>query len=258
MEYISFDSLYFSVIVGTSLFGFILAFTIYFIVKYSVLQKQFLLKQIEFQDKIIKFEAELLNETNEQFRRELHDNFGSLLSITRMQLKAHMGLINEDQQKLILSSILMIDELIKEVKNKSNFLLQNQFYENDLNLAVERLVQSINDANSLMIDFKAKGLGLRFQEKNGIQVYRMIQEILNNTIQHSKAEIISLEMEGFEDCYIINYYDNGCGFDVNDSFFTSGYGLKTLAERAKLIGGKLHIESKKNVETKIDFILSYE
>jgi signal transduction histidine kinase len=257
MEFTSFDSLFYSVLAGTILFGFILTFTAYFIFKYSALQKQFLLKQIEFQDNIIKFEADLLNETNEQFRRELHDNFGSLLSITRMQLKAHMGLIKEDQQKLIVSSILMIDELIKEVKNKSNFLLQNQFYENDLNLAVERLVQSINDANSLMIDFKSKGLELKFQEKNGMQVYRMIQEMLNNAIQHSKAKVISLEMEGFEDYYAIKYFDNGCGFDVNDSLFSSGYGLKTLSERAKLIGGKLNIESRKNIETKIDFVLSY-
>ena len=216
-----------------------------------------LLKQIEFKDKIIKLETDLLRETNEQFRRELHDHFGSLLSIVRMQLTAHQRIIPESQHKLISSSILMVDELIKDVKSKSNFLLQHQFYEDNFNKAVEQLVHFINDTNSISIHFKTAGIDLKFQEKNGLQVYRMIQEILHNAIQHSNANIIILEMVGLEEQYMVKYYDNGCGFDMNDELFKPGFGLKTLKERAELIGGNLTIESRKNFDTIIEFVLLY-
>lgn len=247
---LSIDSILFPIIIGTILFGLLILFTIYFVVKYSEAQKKLLLKQLEFNDKLLKIENEIRNDTNEILRRELHDNFGSILSIIRMQLKAYVSNIKDDGTSLVSKSIDLTDDLIKDVKNLSATLKQSDFFEINLFKSLEKLIESINDSNVIKISYQFPEFKTELPSNISIHLFRIFQELFNNSIQHSKAASISVIVKVENDELVFEYIDDGIGFDKNDLNFKEGSGLNSIRERADIIHVKMQVESIKNVMTK--------
>ena len=79
-----------------------------------------------------------------------------------------------------------------------------------------------------------------------IHVFRIFQELFNNSIQHSQAKSINVQTKEENGSLIFEYTDDGIGFDENDLNFKEGTGLSTIRERAGHIGAKLKFESVKN------------
>jgi len=77
-----------------------------------------------------------------------------------------------------------------------------------------------------------------------IHLYRIIQEIVHNTIKHANAGILLIELKSSGDQLVLLSKDNGCGFDYKvQSAKSQGLGLRNLNSRAELLGGKLLVES---------------
>ncbi len=90
-------------------------------------------------------------------------------------------------------------------------------------------------------------------EKDEINIYRIVQESLNNVLKHSEATNALVEIKRDEKSLIIIIKDNGKGFDTADSRNKGGgLGLVGLKERTQLLGGKLFVDSKINEGTKIE------
>jgi signal transduction histidine kinase len=81
-------------------------------------------------------------------------------------------------------------------------------------------------------------------------LFRIFQELFNNSIQHSKAASISIIVKVENDELVFEYIDDGIGFDKNDLNFKEGSGLNSIRERADIIHVKMQVESIKNVMTK--------
>jgi signal transduction histidine kinase len=88
------------------------------------------------------------------------------------------------------------------------------------------------------------------------ELYRIIQELVNNLLQHSAANRIYFSIDSLEDKLIIEIIDNGIPFDFFGTIkVTSGMGLKNIVSRAKHIGATLD-QSKKTSENKITLLLT--
>ncbi len=74
-----------------------------------------------------------------------------------------------------------------------------------------------------------------------IALFRVIQEALNNTAKHSKADLVRLSLGKKEDKIELNIEDNGMGFDLEN--YRKGLGLTSMRERTELSGGSFEIES---------------
>ena len=74
-----------------------------------------------------------------------------------------------------------------------------------------------------------------------IALFRVIQEALNNTAKHSKADLVRLSLGKKEDKIELNIEDNGMGFDLEN--YRKGLGLTSMRERTELLGGSFAIES---------------
>ena len=89
---------------------------------------------------------------------------------------------------------------------------------------------------------------------NEILVFRIIQEILNNTIKHSKAQNIQAEIVHRGNSLFFIFTDDGVGFDVKEATqrpsSSRGIGLTSMVNRAKLIGGQLTLWSQPGAGTK--------
>ncbi len=74
-------------------------------------------------------------------------------------------------------------------------------------------------------------------------LYRMIQEILSNSLKHGKATRVKVIMNFTEDEFVISFSDNGVG---TDKIVESGLGLKSIRERVAEIEGIVHMKSSKD------------
>jgi two-component system, NarL family, sensor kinase len=80
-----------------------------------------------------------------------------------------------------------------------------------------------------------------FDESSEVLIYRILQELVNNTLKYSKANTIEVQMKKLRGEYQIDYKDNGIGFDKAKA--KKGLGLKSIASRVDILNGKLSIES---------------
>jgi len=79
-----------------------------------------------------------------------------------------------------------------------------------------------------------------------LHLFRIVQELLNNSIRHGKATLIRLELHDADEKMELLYKDNGKGFFVKKALKESGLGLKNIKSRVAILNGNLHVQSKLN------------
>jgi signal transduction histidine kinase len=87
----------------------------------------------------------------------------------------------------------------------------------------------------------------KLSKENELQLYRIVQEALNNTMKHAKAKAAKVTIDTLDNNLHVEIKDNGIGFDYDKKTLDSkSFGLKSIFQRANAIGGKAKIESDAN------------
>jgi signal transduction histidine kinase len=77
-----------------------------------------------------------------------------------------------------------------------------------------------------------------------LHLFRIIQELINNTVKHGKAKYCVLKISPTGKQLNFDYSDNGIGFNKNDKDSKKGLGMKNIESRVSLLNGNHHIKSK--------------
>src|SRR5690606_37332738 len=116
-----------------------------------------------------------------------------------------------------------IDKISHEVRELSYQMMPVTLKELGLLKAVEELLNRNLSHNNIEFELNTLGFGEeRLSEKIEVTVYRICQELINNTLKHSKASRISLLMQLREDMLQVTFEDDGIGFDAEN--VTKGIG----------------------------------
>lgn len=110
--------------------------------------------------------------------------------------------------------------------------------------AVEGLIEQLDETEGLNATCEIIGDTKRLPENTEIMVYRIIQEMVNNTLKHAEAKNISLNMNILPKLLKINYSDDGKGFNVDEKLESKSIGLTSIQSRVNYLSGKLNVESK--------------
>ena len=81
------------------------------------------------------------------------------------------------------------------------------------------------------------------EKEVSLTLYRIVQEGLRNISKHACANHISVSLKGLEQGVLLSIQDDGIGFDLAEAKVSPGLGLSSLAERVRLVGGELSIQS---------------
>ena len=223
---------------------------------YKHRQKAKLEKQLADQ-KNLRFKAIIEAEEKERIRiaKDLHDGIGQLLSTARVNVAALEGEVDKEDEIVVKNSLNVIDESIKEIRSISHNLMPIALVEYGLIKAIETLVLRINEANTIIVQFKHEGIENRIEQNTEISLYRIIQEVINNMLKHSKGEKINIELRKKEEKILLKIQDNGQGFDINKIEKSSGIGWKNIYSRLLMINGNIDIKSSPELGTiiNIDF-----
>ena len=115
--------------------------------------------------------------------------------------------------------------------------------------AVEDYCESINDSNLIHITFKNFGLDKRIESSTEVILYRIIQELVNNAIKHSKAQHLFIQLIKNDKQLTLTVEDNGIGFDIKEIQQLKGFGINSIQSRVDYLNGNLEIDTSKNIGT---------
>lgn len=178
------------------------------------------------------------------FAKELHDGTGPLMSAAKMSLTALASEQRPERRKELLNNTInVVDEAIRSLREISNNM-QPQVL-NDFGLA--RGVRNFIDKSAPMrraeIDFATNLREERFDADVEIILYRVICELINNSLKHSGCTSIALSLVHGKGALIMEYADDGCGFNPAESV-DRGMGLSNISSRVGSLNGEFEIESR--------------
>ena len=188
--------------------------------------------------------AEITIQENERKRiaNDLHDSLGPLLSSVKLHINS-VDVATEDDQKVIDKAGKHIDEIIKSLRQISYNLLPSTLERKGLVEAIKEFTDNINQKNVLQIEFHVLA-NVRLAKEKEIHIFRMLQEIVQNTLKHARARNLQIGFGQEDGHLLILIKDDGKGFDVTRAKEEStGLGLKSLETRKEILNAKLVIES---------------
>lgn len=183
--------------------------------------------------------------------KELHDGVGPLLSLIKLNISSLD--INPSNEKIISKTKELASESIKEVRNISHSLMPSLLAKSGLQSALTELTDQIN-AGALNVEMDYK-ISASLKAEADVNIYRIVQESLNNILKHSGASKASIKLEQHDDNLILIIHDNGNGFDVNKLSDISGNGLNNIYSRVDFMKGKITISS--NTKTGTNFYIQF-
>jgi signal transduction histidine kinase len=110
-----------------------------------------------------------------------------------------------------------------------------------LDKALSRYCNNISNSQSLTIQYDSWGEIKRYRDSFELSVYRIVQELLNNIVKHSKATHAIVQVNGQDNILSITIEDNGVGFNQDNGTGT-GMGLGSLRSRVNAMNGKIEVE----------------
>lgn len=187
-------------------------------------------------------------EENERkrFAKDLHDGLGPILSAIKMSLSSMGQRISDASGTVILNNTgHLINEAINTIKDISNNLSPHVLSNFGLSSAIGAFTAKINQTRSVEIDFKSNMEHLRLETDKEVVIYRSVCELINNSIQHSGASKIEIELNKLDKFVTLQFNDNGRGFDTSklNKEDTPGMGISNIETRVKTVEGVFILES---------------
>ena len=144
-----------------------------------------------------------------------------------------------------------MEETIASVRRVSHDLRPVVLERLGLVEAIGSLVDQVNQSGDLKIQFEQKVQGGGLEKEDELNWYRIVQELINNTLKHAQATKIKIGISGSKNGLVLIFEDNGVGFPA-DTEKRAGLGLSNIESRLNLMKGHLeYIDTKKGVQMKI-------
>ncbi len=247
-------------IIGGSILGILLLLS-YLIYNNQKLKNKQQKQEFELQTAIEKIETQnKLHDQRLAISRDLHDNIGAQLTFIISSIETLKSAFKIDDEKINkkLNSISSFTrETITELRDTIWAMNNSEISFDEMNARIMNFVEKANKSQenvniNFTIDRQLENL--KFTSTEGMNIYRIIQEAVNNALKYSDAKNIEISAAKMEDEIQISIADDGKGFNKNEIIL--GSGLQNMQKRASEIGKNFHIFSEKEKGTLIDFTLS--
>ena len=190
--------------------------------------------------KLIKAAISGQDKERQRISQELHDSIGGNLAAIKLQLN-HLIISSSPKIKNLTA---LLDETYDQVRNLSHTLIPKKFTHHKFCEVLESYFNNIGEASNIKTAFNVyprKEID-SLNEEIQIEMFKIIQELLTNTIKHAQASKIDLQLNLIENILNILFEDNGIGF--NPENYKPGIGFINLENRIVKLNGSLIIDSK--------------
>lgn len=218
-------------------------------------QKRLLAQQTHIQEMKLTHQRESLSlflvaqeAERKRIAQDLHDGIGALLSASKMYLNKLPAKeeTNTNVAFIKTETIGLIDETIDNIRTITRDLLPTSLERFGLFAATKDLCRRIKDIGQLNITF-TNSSDQRFDAQHEFGLYRIIQELINNSLKYGKATQITVDLNISNQELTLSYQDDGQGFDLQEwkakPELQKGLGLRGIASRAEVLGAIMEMKS---------------
>lgn len=200
-------------------------------------------KNLQLHKEKIQAEVNTLENERKRIASDLHDDIGPVLSAVKLQINS---LDTKDSQDLILLDRAgkHIDDILTKVREIANNLMPGVLSRKGLPAAIKEFADNINYLREISIDCTFSVNEPTLEKEREIHLYRIVQEIIHNSIKHSSASRISLALSEAKGKLVLNIKDNGIGFDYSKTLREhTGFGLKNILNRVDILEGSIYLDT---------------
>ncbi|MFH0866620.1 MAG: tetratricopeptide repeat protein [Bacteroidota bacterium] len=211
------------------------------------------LKQVE--RKILSKIIETEEKERKRVAKDLHDGLGPLLSSIKLYVNELQSPDSDDKEKpeMLKYTNELIDDAVSSTRTIANNLMPGIITDYGLVKALQSFCNKLNISKSINIKLEADDENRRYDKTIEITLYRVLMELINNTIKHASAKDIVI-IFGLEKSILhVNYKDDGVGFNIAQTLKDPkiGLGLNNIINRVKSIQGLCEMKSAKGSGTEV-------
>jgi signal transduction histidine kinase len=215
-------------------------------------RKKIAQKEIEKKDLELQYQKELLSaviitqeEERKRIAQDLHDDISSKLNIVALNshLLTRPNLNDNDVLEITRNIIDLTSKALDNSRKIAYGLLPPVLDKFGLHAGMQELCLEFSSLKDVEVNYICKSIFNPLDKDRHLHVFRILQELMNNSLRHGKATIISILLEdlnGFKNC---TYTDNGIGFETGNNESKKGLGLKNIESRITFLRGTMHVKS---------------
>ena len=188
--------------------------------------------ELQYKDELLYSNIQATEEERARIARDLHDGVGASLSLLRMQIGRLPAADNTDAKSVI-------DGTIDQVRRIAYNLLPPALESFGLVAALHMFCEKVSADAGIRVQFDAIDEHIQFDPLTKLSVYRVLQELVNNTLKYAGATALEITIRYDDGLLAIHYLDNGQGYDPVAQLKHGGLGLKNIELRIRQLGGKV-------------------
>jgi signal transduction histidine kinase len=219
-----------SVILGTIIF--------YFAISMARHQR----RMLQLQRMNILAEINAIEKERTRMAQDLHDELGPTLTVVKFEVDSAEAKTAEDQELLQKASG-QLNDAVNKIREIARNMMPSSLTRKGLEAALNEIVNHTNEFTKLHLSFTYE-VTSKIDEERSINIYRILQEVVQNAVKYSQAELMIIKIREENGILNILCEDNGVGFDY-DSMIESGegLGLRNFRSRTDLMKGRLNVAS---------------
>jgi signal transduction histidine kinase len=153
----------------------------------------------------------------------------------------------------------MLDSSIKEMRRVAHNMMPEALVKFGLNTALKDFCNEVNQSGALQVSFQSIGMENTLIEQTiAITIYRIVQELINNTMKHAAAKKAIVQVSKMDDQLSVTVEDDGIGFDISILNQSKGIGWSNIQNRVDFLKGTLDVQSEKEKGTSVHIELNIQ
>ena len=185
-------------------------------------------------EELLKTKLEIQDETLTYVGRELHDNLGQLLTVSKIHVNSLLKLYGQEKKIIALDNVL--DKTVQELRMLSKSLNNSRVKDFGFHKELQQEVDRLERMNIMDVVLTIENESDDYPTEKAIILYRIIQEFLSNSIKYSQGNLVKVSLKYSDQFLKLRLSDNGRGFDM--ALTELGSGVTNIKNRAQMLNAK--------------------
>jgi two-component system, NarL family, sensor kinase len=187
---------------------------------------------------LLQTQIEIQEQTLKTISQEIHDNIGQVLSLAKLNL----GTLQYGEDEKLNDTKNLVSKAINDLRDLSRSLHGDKIAELGLQSAIENELKILQNTGQYNTALQITGEPYKLEPQKEMVLFRIVQEAIHNAVKHARAKNITVQLNYQAAAFVLLITDDGIGFNAADlQAAQTGIGLKSMQNRAALIGGQFTI-----------------
>ncbi|WP_046755819.1 sensor histidine kinase [Kordia jejudonensis] len=232
----------------------------FYLSRKKIIQKELEKKTLELNHQKEMLKATIVAQEAERNRiaQDLHDAISAKLNVVSLSanfLLEEENVTPKETDEIINHMLRVTNKTIESSRKIAHNLLPPILEKFGLGAALEELCDEFSNSKKVNVTSKIAYEAKRLDKDEELHVFRIAQELMNNSMRHGKAKEIELNFEPKKENLLLSYRDDGVGFDTENIGVLKGLGLRNIESRVSLLKGTIVYESEELKGVKVQITI---